>query len=163
MHRPRLIAAVAVSCGAVLMIVGCFLPWLRSGERQRSSFELFGLVDRLGFAPSGFIAWAVRLWPLVPLMAIIASIGVWYLSGLRIVVPALIATLYAGGVSVAMQQIPNSAFVGVGTGPLVTAVGSVLMVAATVAAARMDRRSRLRRRATARAATAHLSAPSAGP
>ena len=163
MHRPRFIAAVAVSCGAALMIAGCFLPWLRSGDRNRSSFELFGLVDRLGFAPSGLIAWAVRLWPMVPLMAIVASIGVWYLSGWRIVVPALFASLYAGGVSIAMQQVPNSAFVGVGTGPLVTALGSAVMVAATVAAARMDRRSRLSRRATARAATALLSAPSAGP
>ena len=162
MHRPRFIAAVAVSCGAVLMIVGCFLPWLRSGRRNRSSFELFGLLDRLGFAPSGFFAWAVRLWPLVPLLAIIAAIGVWYLSGLRIVAPALVATLYAGGVSVGMKQIPNSGFVGVGTGPLVTGAGCAVMLVATMFAARMDRRARLRRRATARDAAAHLSTPLAG-
>ena len=163
MHRPRFIAAVAASCGALLMIVGCFLPWLRSGQRDRSSFELFGLVERLGFAPSGFFAWAVRLWPLVPLLAIAAAIGVWYLSGLRIVLPALVATLYAGGVSLGMQRIPNSAFVGVGTGPLVTAAGCVVLLVATGVAAGQDRRTHLRRRATARDAAAHLSAPSVGP
>jgi hypothetical protein len=163
MQRPRFTAAVTVSCGALLMIVGCFLPWLRSGERERSSFELFGLVDRLGFASSGAFAWAVRLWPMVPLLAIVASIGVWYLSGLRIVAPALVATIYAGGVSIGMQQIPNSAFVGVGTGPLVTATGCVVMLVATIAAARMDRQARIRRRAIAHDAATRLSAPSAGP
>lgn len=150
MHRSRLLAAVAVSVGAALMIAGCFLPWLRSGSRTRSSFELFGLLDRLGFAPSGPFAWAVRLWPLVPLLAIIAAIGVWYLAGLRMMVPALLATAYAGGVSLGMRQIPNSAFVGVGTGPLVTTIGCVLMLAATAVAAREDRRSQIRRRAIAR-------------
>jgi hypothetical protein len=146
MPRPRIIAACAVSCGAALMVVGCFLPWLRSGQRQRSSFELFSLVDRLGFAPSGLFAWAVRLWPLVPLLAISAAIGVWYLSGVRIVVPAMIASLYAGGVSIGIRQIPNSTFVGVGTGPLVTAAGCLVL----------DRVAAVRRRATACDAAAHL-------
>ena len=67
--------STALSTAALITLVGVFAPWLKSGSSRRSSFELFDLVERLGFAPNGPFAWAVRIWPLVPLLLVAASVA----------------------------------------------------------------------------------------
>ena len=55
------------------------MPWLRTGERRRSSYEMFGIVDRLGFSPTGPVGMAIRLWPLMPLLlAALAAVAAWW-------------------------------------------------------------------------------------
>ena len=69
--------AVTVTAGAAVLLVGTFLTWLRSGATERSSYDVFDLVDRLGFSEGGLVGWALRLWPLVPLLLVIAVIAWW--------------------------------------------------------------------------------------
>ena len=45
--------AVTVTAGAAVLLVGTFLTWLRSGATERSSYDVFDLVDRLGFSEGG--------------------------------------------------------------------------------------------------------------
>jgi len=41
----RVTGASAVTLGVLLVIGGSAMPWLRTGQRRRSSYELFGIVD----------------------------------------------------------------------------------------------------------------------
>ena len=70
--------AVTVTAGAAVLLVGTFLTWLRSGATERSSYDVFDLVDRLGFSEGGLMGWALRLWPLVPLLLVLTVIAWWF-------------------------------------------------------------------------------------
>lgn len=63
--------AVALT-GLALVVIGSFGPWLRSGRRVRSSYELFQVADRLGFLGDGPLRWLPRTWVCVPLAAALA-------------------------------------------------------------------------------------------
>ena len=65
-----LIGRVASTSGAVAVVVGTFLPWLRSGTRLRSSYDIFSLVERLGFSRSDVVGWGLRLWPVLPFLVV---------------------------------------------------------------------------------------------
>jgi hypothetical protein len=54
--------------GLVALVAGSFLPWVRTGRRQRASFDLVGVADRLGVVPSGVATVVARGWILVPLL-----------------------------------------------------------------------------------------------
>jgi hypothetical protein len=58
--------------GLALVVIGSFGPWLRSGRRVRSSYELFQVADRLGFLGDGPLRWLPRTWVCVPLAAALA-------------------------------------------------------------------------------------------
>jgi hypothetical protein len=126
--------AITVSAGAAVLLVGTFLTWLRSGAIDRSSYDLFDLVDRLGFSEGGIVGWALRLWPLVPLLLVVTVITWWApfansaVSALRTGL-ALLASLYAGGVALAVVNAPDVALFSVGPGPFVTLIGAVVMLA----------------------------------
>jgi hypothetical protein len=55
--------------GLALVVAGSFGPWLRSGERSRTSYELFHVADRLGFLGDQPLAWLSSTWVFVPLLA----------------------------------------------------------------------------------------------
>ena len=61
--------------GVAAIVVGSFGPWLRSGDRVRTSYELFQVVDRLGFLGEGALSWLPRAWSCVPLLAALALLG----------------------------------------------------------------------------------------
>lgn len=125
--RWRVIGAVLVTLGAATVILGSAMPWLRTGRRRRTSFEVFGMVDRLGFSPSGTVGWAVRLWPIVPLLVILAAVLAWF--DVRWSLPvAVVAVVYAGGVGVAVSGVDDRSFVGIEAGPVVTATGAALIL-----------------------------------
>lgn len=58
--------------GLGLVVAGSFGPWLRSGERLRTSYELFHVADRLGFLGDRPPAWLPTTWVFVPLLAGVA-------------------------------------------------------------------------------------------
>jgi hypothetical protein len=123
------IGRVVATGGAVVAAIGTFLPWLRSGTRRRNSFEIFSLVDRLGFSPSGPVGWAIRMWPTVVLLLAAAVTALWF--PLRWVTPSVagIAVLYAGAVSIAVRSAPATSLVSVQSGPVVTLVGTIILLA----------------------------------
>lgn len=124
-----LIGRVIATSGAVVAVVGTFLPWLRSGARRRSSYEIFSLVDRLGFSESSLVGWGVRLWPIVPLLVAGATTLQWFPRKWVSGIVTMVAVVYAGGVSAAVETAPSSSLVAIEYGPLVTLAGALGLAA----------------------------------
>lgn len=125
--QRNLIGQVIATLGALVALVGTFLPWLRSGTRGRSSYEIFSLVDRLGISQSSVVGWGVRLWPVVPFLLVLAVTFEWFprrwLTGAAVGV----AIVYAGVVSVAVMKASSNSLITSASGPVVTLVGVVLL------------------------------------
>src|SRR4029077_3735032 len=95
--------------------------------------------------PSGPLGVAVRLWPLVPLLAVVAAVTAWYVPRWSLL-PALAAAVYAGGVGVAVAHVDEPSIVGIEGGPAITSAGAALVLLgaglATFATFRGDDHSR---------------------
>lgn len=123
--------------GAALMLIGTFLPWLSSGAARRSSYELFDLVDRLGFSPDGVVGWALRLWPLAPLLLVLCAVahgvpsGDRRLSAVRLVLAAG-AILYVGGTAAAVRLAPEVGLFRLRFGTWVTLFGAAMVLTGLV-------------------------------
>ena len=129
-----LIGRVVATIGAVVALVGTFQPWVRSGRRHRTSYEIFSLVDRLGISRSSVVGWGLRLWPIVPLLLALAVTLLWFPRrwlGAGIVV---LAVAYAGVVSVAVSKAPSTSLITIERGPPITLVGSIGLAAGAVLA-----------------------------
>lgn len=121
-------AAAVVTAGAAIAIVGTFLPWVRSGSRDRSSFQIFGLVDRLGFAPDGPVSWTLHWWAFAPLLVVLTVVAAWLRPGSTLVRRAvltsgLVVPVVLGGTALALRRAPQSGLLTIGVGPSVTAIG----------------------------------------
>jgi hypothetical protein len=66
------ITQVGGIAGLAVLVVGSFGPWLRSGDRLRSSFQLFQVADRLGFLGEGTLRWLPETWAWIPVLAALA-------------------------------------------------------------------------------------------
>lgn len=124
-----------MAAGAAVTIAGSLVPWLRTGDRNRNSFDLFRVVGRLGFAPDGPAAAAIRWWPLVPLLAVVAVVIAWWGWARAGGALGAVAALYAGGVAVAVATSPAAGALDVAPGPLVTAAGAIVLLVGSLAAA----------------------------
>ena len=60
--------------GGVIALVGTFLPWLRTGQHQRSSYELSSVATHLHVATGLLEHWTVTVWPVVPLALLAATV-----------------------------------------------------------------------------------------
>lgn len=133
---------VAFTVSAALTLIGVFAPWLRSGASTRSSFELFDLVDRLGFAPDGAFAWAVRLWPLVPLATIGGVVAAWF-GRQRIAIGLAGGTgCYVGAVAIGLRRAPNAGFIRTEWGADLAVAGATALIATACWAALGLKRAR---------------------
>ncbi|HSJ92305.1 MAG TPA: hypothetical protein VK917_09545 [Ilumatobacter sp.] len=125
------------SSGALVVLVGSFLPWLASGTADRSSYDLLGIVDRLGFSPDGLVGWAVRLWPLLPLLLVVTvvshhvQIDARWLPVVRLGSTA-VAALYAGSVALAVRLAPDVGLFEPRIGPWITLAGAILLAISVV-------------------------------
>lgn len=134
--------SIVTTAAAAVVLTGVFAPWLRSGERRRSSFDLLDLAERLGFAEDGLFGWATRGWPLVPLLVVGATVAAWagrlQLSGCL----GVGAGLYVGGVAAGVSLAPDAGLIRTEWGVAVAAVGAAWMVASGVWALAGARRAR---------------------
>ena len=142
--QRNLIGQVAATLGGLVALVGTFLPWLRSGTRDRSSYEIFSLVDRLGISQSSVVGWGVRLWPVVPLLLVLAVTLLWFprkwIGGATV----LVAVAYSGVVSIAVSSASSNSLITIENGPVVTLVGALILGAgalATIVPAMLTRRA----------------------
>ena len=129
--RRAVTVPLAVTAGAVLVLLGTFLPWWRSGTKGRSSYQLLELLDRLGFAPDGPAATAVRWWPVVPLLLVVAIVAVWWERWAMAALVATGAALYALIFAIAIRTAPGTAMIGT----MVTIIGSVVLLVGAVSSA----------------------------
>lgn len=131
-----LIGRVTATVGAVIGVAGTVLPWLRSGARRRSSYEIFSLVDRLGISQSSLVGWGVRMWPIVPFLLACAVTLQWFPRRWLTGAATVVATVYAGGVAAAVQFAPSNALVAIEHGPLVTLIGAAVLALGAATCAR---------------------------
>jgi hypothetical protein len=127
-----LIGRVVATGGAVAVVVGTFLPWLRSGTRRRTSYEIFSLVERLGFSRSDVVGWGLRLWPLLPLVVACAATLTWFPRAWVTGIVTLVAAAYAGLVSAAVRSASPNGIISVEYGPTVTLVGALVLAAGSL-------------------------------
>jgi hypothetical protein len=123
-----LIGRIVATIGAAIAVIGTFLPWLRSGARRRNSYEIFSLVDRLGFSPSSPVGLGLRLWPLLPLLMAVSITLHWFPRRWFCGAATLVAVTYAGGVAAAVQSAPSTSYVGIERGALATLAGSLILL-----------------------------------
>ncbi|MEA3185510.1 MAG: hypothetical protein QOJ74_1987 [Ilumatobacteraceae bacterium] len=122
-----LIGRLVGTCGAVVLVVGTFLPWLRSGTRQRNSYDIFSLVERLGYSRSHVIGWGLRLWPVLPVLIAVAVTLLWFPHRGFVGPGVVVAVVYAGLVSIAVRSASPGGIISVQAGPTVTFVGALLL------------------------------------
>lgn len=126
--RVTIGARALVGLGALLIIVGTFLPWVATGARQRSSFELFGVLDRLDVAPGGVVAALIRVWPVVPLACVATTTAAWWPKRWLATVFAVLVACYAGGVALVVGRAPVRTL----GGRAVCLAGATMLVAGTL-------------------------------
>jgi hypothetical protein len=117
-----------ISVGALITVVGTFLPWLRSGTNDRNSFQLLSLLNFLGFAPEGPLGWAVRLWPLIPLVCVAAAVAAWRGMWPIAALCGVGGGAYAGGLAAAIRSASSTSLLQARWGTIVTMVGAALLV-----------------------------------
>lgn len=124
--------SIVMTAAGIVVLGGVFAPWLRSGETTRSSFDLLDIAERLGFAEDGLFGWAARVWPLVPLLVVGATVAAW--AGRAVVsgCVAIVAGLYVGGVSAGVSFAPNAGLIRTEWGVPIAAVGAVWLLASGV-------------------------------
>lgn len=122
----------AFTCAAIATLIGTFLPWLRSGSRTRTSYDLLGVLSRLEFAPGGVVSTLVHWWPVVPLLITAAVVAGWWRWTWPAVVAAAISALYAGGVGVAVTVASHDVGIELGPGPVVCALGGAGLLLASL-------------------------------
>ncbi len=119
-------------CGLVLVIVGSFLPWVISGTVKRSSYEIVGVVERLGFAEDGVVAAAVGAWPLLGALCfapvITGALRWWRWTGvLAAAIGVLAAALSIGILIFALGKVGLTVRLDP-IGPSVMAAGGLLLI-----------------------------------
>lgn len=134
----RLGATAVGGLGLLLLIAGTFLPWLRSGQVTRNSYQTFGVLRRW-IGESSPLGVALAAWPALGLLAAV-SVALFALQLRRAAaITALLLSLPTGTVAVAaiIQSGEGEAPIGVMTlGPSVTLAGAVLIVVGAVASLR---------------------------
>lgn len=116
--------------GLVVLVVGTFLPWLRSGQARRNSYQAGGALQRL-LGVHGILDSAVSAWPFVGLLCA-ATIAI-YAVGFRrcAALLALIVALFTGAVALAALWVGGNRLMrAAALGPTVTLVGALAVLAA---------------------------------
>jgi hypothetical protein len=122
-----------MAVGAVVMLAGSLMAWVRTGGTRRNSYDLLSLIDRLGFAPDGPAEIALRWWPLVPLLSVVAVVAAWWGWPRAGGVVGLIAAVYGGAMGFAVNS-ARSDLVRIEPGTMVTIVGAVILAGGSIAA-----------------------------
>jgi len=133
MTSERSSSTLAYSVGAaglVGVLLGTFLPWLRSGDVLRNSYASFGVLNRLiGF--HGVSDLAVRAWPLIGLCC--AGVVVAAVAASRRVATVLAVVTAGWSAPVASAVLLHHGDAGVSVvalGPAVTLIGDAAVLLA---------------------------------
>ena len=111
-----------VVLGTLFVAFAGFLPWGASGRRERNSYELIAVLDRLEVL-DGAAADAAKAWYLAPLLAGATLLAA--AAGLRGVASALAAVVAAGGAVLAVLTRRSPVLDRFGTSVTLVAAGVV--------------------------------------
>lgn len=131
----RAILPAVITVGAAVTIVGTFMPWLRSGDSDRNSFQLLSLLDFLGFSPDGPMGWAVRAWPLIVLICVLAAVTAWRGMWPVAAITGIGGGSYALGLAWAVRDSATTSLLVARSGTAVTMIGGLVLVVASLALA----------------------------
>jgi hypothetical protein len=121
--------------GALVLVIGTFLPWLSSGAALRNSYQAMAVARRLTPLGDGATGAALSAWPAVG--GITAACLVLYAVGLRrsAAIGISLLSVVTGTVATAtVVLLPPGEFTvrAVLLGPVVTVTGAVLAVVGAV-------------------------------
>ena len=119
---------ILVTVAGIVVLIGTFLPWVGQGRGARSSYQLFGVLDRLDVAPDGVVAALVRWWPLVPSLVTASVVLAWWGAHRSAATLALVAATYAGGVAFAIGWFADGTGIQAGAGVVLCAAAGVALL-----------------------------------
>jgi hypothetical protein len=122
-----------MAVGALVVVVGTLLPWVRTGEASRNSYDVFALLDRLGISPGELVGRGLRFWPLVPLLVIAAAVLAWWGWVAVGAATGILGGIYAGGVAIAVMN-TDAVTVAIRPGATITLVGGLVLLVGSFAA-----------------------------
>jgi hypothetical protein len=132
--RVQVVICLFGGAGLLLVVLGSFLPWVISGNVRRSSYQIVGVVGRLGIGDGGALAGLIGAWPFIGVLCVVPVVAVairWWRSaavigiGIGLISGALsfgLLILVAGRGGAILRLDP--------VGPSVMAAGAVLLVCA---------------------------------
>lgn len=122
--------------GIALIVLGSFLPWVISGTVRRSSYQIVGIVGRLGIGESGVLSVLLQAWPFIGVLCVtpvIAAAFRWWRTAGAIAIPiALVAGLLSFGLLIYVASRGGAILRVDPIGPVVMAAGSVLLICAAL-------------------------------
>jgi len=123
--------------GLALVVLGSFLPWVISGNVRRSSYQILGVVGRLGIGDGGALTVLLRVWPFIGVLCVVpvlaAAIRLWRTSGVLAIVIGLLSGLLSFGLLIFVAGRGGSILRIDPVGPSVMAAGAVLLICAASA------------------------------
>jgi len=128
--RLRVAALAAGLIGLATLTIGTFLPWLRSGQVLRNSYQTDGAIRQL-LQPGEPIRTALAAWPAVSFAC--AAVAALYAVSMRRSAAALAVLTALAAAAVATAALAAGAVQSVRaetSGPTVTLIGAVLVLAA---------------------------------
>lgn len=127
--------------GIVVMLIGTFLPWLRSGRISRNSYELAGVGARR-LQAADWVEAPLRAWPFLGLLWAVALVlmilGRPRIAGWLAAVLAGLTGLVALGGLFLVVRLDSVMLSGLLIGPLLTAAGAAVVLIASVAILRKN-------------------------
>jgi hypothetical protein len=129
----RTVAAAALCCGLAVLVIGTFLPWVRSGRTDRNSYAGGSALRRL-VDVAGPLDAVLRVWPFVSLAAA-GAIALLVLGRRRsaAALAALAALPGGAGAAWALSTVRHGLIRPAGLGPTVTLIGAGVTVIGVLA------------------------------
>ena len=135
--RVRATICLIGGAGLVLVVLGSFLPWVGSGTVRRSSYQIIGIVGRLGIGEGGPLAVLIAAWPYIGVLCmapvLAAAVRWWRSAGVLGVLIGLLSGLLSFGLLLVGTGRGGGILRVDPIGPSVMAAGAVLLVCAGTA------------------------------
>jgi hypothetical protein len=121
--------AVLGGAGLVMVTIGTFLPWLKSGSVLRDSYESIGAIRTIGIIRDSPLNLVIDAWTMI--VPVITLCVAAYAFGFRrsAATVAAVVAIFCGtiGGGAAVESSGDETSLGIaGTGPTVTVIGGVL-------------------------------------
>jgi hypothetical protein len=124
------LGAGGAAIGLILVTLGTFLPWLRSGSVYRDSYQSLGVLRELGFIGGLVNVWVAMI-PVAAMAIAVYAVGLRRSAAVVATVLAIIMGTIAG--AAAVQGGGEGGLIGIAsTGPTVTLVGAALALLGAV-------------------------------